>query len=137
MKKIAALLVGTLVCSLAAEPAFAGDLTTSISKAATELAGQQSTAARGANPYMIPGLALIGGGGVVAVLGMLSTTSASCTVSTSTVACDTGNNKGLLFGGLGIAGVGVWLLMKGEHERKDIDVAITPRGAAVKKTIRF
>lgn len=141
MKKTAAVLVGILICSLVAEPVFAGDLATSISKAATELAEQQRPAARGDNPYMIPGLALIGGGGVLAILGMLSTSSVTCTSTdtrnTSTVACDSGNNKGMLFGGLGIAGVGVFLLMKGEKERKDIDVAITPHGGFVKKTLRF
>lgn len=133
-----------LMMTLASQPAFADPvLRRSIDNAATRFAQAASRpAARGENPYMVPGLVLISGGGVLTLYAFLSPSGVECsdtsTRNTFSVECGTKANKGLLFTGLGAAGVGVLLLMKGEkHRNASPSIVAVPGGAAVLHRIQF
>ena len=67
-----------------ANPALAGPISVSVAKAAKELAAEQATKPGGGkNPYLWPGMALIGGGAVLAAVGFLRTTGAEVNIGTN------------------------------------------------------
>ena len=84
---------------------------------------------------------MIGGGAALALLAFVNPTGATCTdrstATTVSVSCGTTANKGLLFGGLGAAGVGAALLVRGEQLRSQTAIAATPHGLAVQRRFRF
>jgi hypothetical protein len=117
MRKTFAIVVAI---ALLATPVLAGDFQKSIQAAVRRTVADQSRpAARGENPYMVPGLALVGGGATLVVLGFISPSGVECTsdLSATNVSCGTTANKGLVFAGAGAAALGGLLLMKGEKAR--------------------
>lgn len=134
-----------LACSLALSgTAFAGGIRDSIPGAVERnLAEQARQRGRGDNPMMIPGIALIGGGGLLMALGLMSSSGVECTVGESrsgaiTGGCDTKSNKGLIFAGLGAAGVGGFLLMRGAKQRNSSPYIMpTVGGVSVGQRLSF
>jgi len=128
--------------SFQAAQAVAGDLDTSIRAAAKSLSSQSRSAARGENPYETPGLVLLGVGGGVLVYGLLYPTGVGCTDnSTKTnVAfdCGTTHSSGVIIAGAAMAGVGTYLLWKGQQNKsRGPEVAPTAKGVVVKQRIRW
>lgn len=92
---------------------------------------------------MIPGIALVGGGALLMLLGFMSTSGVECTVGetrsgTITSGCDSKSNKGLIFAGLGAAGLGGVLIMRGEKQRNSAPYIMpTAGGVAVGQRLSF
>lgn len=59
----------------------------------------------------------MGVGGGLTVYGLTHTTGVECDFGNANLGCKTTRSKGLVFGGLGAAGVGLWLFMRGERQR--------------------
>lgn len=111
----------------------------SIERAARALAAQaQRPAARGDNPYLIPGVVLIGTGGTVLLYGLVHDTGVSCDGTLFTVNCQTTKSKGTIIAGAAIAGVGAILLMKGEQDRSPSpEVVFGAGGVMIRKRFRW
>jgi len=128
---------------MATSPAFADSpFRQSVDRAvAASAQAPRSTAMRGPNPYMLPGLALLGGGVTLFAMAFALPTGAECTdKSTSTrvsVECGTKANKGLMVAGLAAAAGGGYLLMKGEKQRSAPSVSFAPGRVVVRQRFRF
>ena len=106
-------------------------------KTATSSLGKaQRPAARGDNPYETPAIILMAAGGGLVLFSMLDQ-GVSCSSSVTTFNCGSHANKGLLFAGLGSAGAGVFLFMKGEAQRNHPMIAPLPRGFILSHRIKF
>lgn len=107
-------------------------------KAVVEAEAQsQRPAARGENPYMLPGLILLGGGATLSVLGFVDKTGVECTGDLFTVDCGTKANKGLIVSGLAVAGVGAAVLVVGEGKRGMPSITAGPGRFVVKERVKF
>lgn len=131
-----------LAILLPASHARASDFADSIARAtgrAANASEQARSAARGENPYLVPGLVLVGGGATLALWGLLSTTGVECTSDplAINVKCDTTSNKGLTFAGLGAAGVGAILLWRGEQQRHQPEIVVQRGKVAVAQRFRW
>ena len=141
MKRQALALAIALGILLPATQVRANDFSDSIKREA-ERAAQQSNrpAARGDNPYMLPGVILIGGGATLMLFGFLDTTSVTCTdkggATSINVSCDSGHNNGLIVAGLAAMGAGGFLLWKGENGRSP-ELVTGPGRVAIRKRIRW
>jgi hypothetical protein len=85
-------------------------------KAATAAAAQttqQLSQAGNSNPYFLPSVLLMAGGGLVMLVGATHDTGASCTDTLSTFECHTTKSIGTVIAGAGIVGVGFYLFHKG------------------------
>lgn len=111
----------------------------SIDRAAKALAAQpQRPAARGDNPYLIPGVVLIGAGGTVLLYGLVHDTGVSCDATLLSVNCETTKSKGTIIAGAAIAGVGAILLMRGERDRsRSPELVFRPGGVMVRERLRW
>ncbi len=122
-----------LVMTAFATPAFAGDLKTSMKRAAVEAAQAsvpQPAPAR--NPYLAASAALVVGGAAIAIYGFTHVTGASAstnTAGTSFTATET-HNTTLGVVGLGIAAVGGGLYFAGQ-KKVHPEVSFTPGGASI------
>ena len=105
--------------------------------AAAVKAEAQRPAARGENPYMLPGLILLGGGATLSVLGFMDKTGVECSSDFETVECGTKANKGLIVSGLALAGVGAAVLVVGEGKRGMPSVSPRPGGFVVRHRVTF
>jgi hypothetical protein len=136
-------LISLLVASLPTSQALAGDIKTSMSEAARRSASSQSRpAARGENPYETPGLVLLGVGGGVLVYGLLYPTGVDCTDrSTRTNVsfdCGTTHSAGVTIAGAAMAGVGTFLLWRGQQNRsRGPEVAVKAGSMAIQQRIRW
>lgn len=103
-------IVAFLLCG---STAAAQDLVTSAAAAAARL-GAQRTRPEPANddPYRLPGFIMLIGGGVLAIAGAADDTGVQCETSAGSFDCSTTKNKGLIFTGLGLAGVGSYFLLR-------------------------
>jgi hypothetical protein len=127
---------------LSASQARASGLTDSIERAAErEAAEQQRPAARGEHPYLVPGLAMLGGGGVILLYGLVHETGGECsvggTVANTTVKCETTHSTGTIVAGAAIAGVGAFLLLKGENQRSSPAIVAGPGRLGLVQRIRW
>ena len=106
--------------------------------AAREAAMQRGGRTRRSNPYGTASYVLMGAGGVMTLYGMLYR-GAKCEYDPTTfIDCKRTANKGLLFSGLGAAGLGVWLFVKGEGQRNTVpSVWFDGRHLAVSKQWSF
>jgi hypothetical protein len=113
------LLVVVLVLSMTA-PAFA-DIRESAAAQARRKA-QEAPAAKRANPYFWPGVGLMGGGALLALYGFNHTTGAEIHIGTdpagipTSITAEEKKATGLGFVGLGIAGAGAFVYMKGNKQ---------------------
>lgn len=131
------LLAVALVCGLLPSPAFAQSIQKAIKAEAVRAAQTQRPAARGRNPYQTPAIVLLGVGAGLFVLAFVSPSGFKCDADDDfNVDCGTTANKGLLFGGLGAAGVGAYLYFKGENMRGP-NIKPVSRGLVLEKRIRF
>ena len=78
---------------------------------------QRNRRTRRSNPYGPMSYALMGVGGGLAIYGMIHTSGVECDISETGLGCKETRNKAVIFSGLGAAGAGLWLFMKGENER--------------------
>ena len=85
--------------------------------AAFEAAMQRNRRTRRSNPYATLSYVLMGAGGGLTVYGLTHATGIECDLGGANIGCKQTRSKGLLFGGLGAAAVGLWLFMRGERER--------------------
>lgn len=114
----------------------------SIDKAVAEQAqAPRRRAARDENPHKVAALTLLGVGATLAVLGFVLPSGAECTDSSTSrgfaVECGTKANKGLLFAGVGAAGLGGFLYMKGERQRAAPSITATAGGVIIRQRVRF
>lgn len=93
-------------------------------------------AARGENPYMTPGLVLLGLGGALVVWGFAAPSGVKCSGDFLSVECGTTANKGLLFAGLASAGAGATLIMVGEGKRGRPTISLRLAGMALRDQTR-
>jgi hypothetical protein len=160
MKRV---LGAVLMLATACPSAFGGDFDESVKKAAAA-AAQSEAKSDGRNRYLLPGIALVGAGTVMALVGFLrpngvdvavqqSTVSvpvslpfsvplpitlpSTVTVAVPSITATTTHNTGLGIVGLGIAGVGSGLLIVGVRKDTTQIVQIAPGRIAVMKTVRF
>jgi len=129
-----------LILTLSGVPAIAGERPPAgpiAAAAAREIARQAREAPRGENPYMLPGLGLIGGGGTLMVLGMVYASGVECSETAYSFNCGTTHNKGLIATGAIVAGIGAFLIFKGESRRDSLEIAPKAGGFAVRHRIRF
>ena len=138
MKRIVSACV---VCTMTASTTFAGDLQDSIARAAASQTQAQTTANR-PNRYLWPGIALLGGGTVMALAGFLRPNGVEVTIQPTllfvpAVRVQTTHNIGLGVTGLGVAGVGGVLLILGARHAPVVTVTPERHGIAVTKTVRF
>ncbi len=93
---------------------------------------------RGPNPYLWPGIAVVAGGLVLAVIGFTDETGAEAGISdpfNPRITVDVKHNTALGITGLGVAGAGVALLMIGEGKRQPVGPSL---GAGLRAVaIRF
>jgi len=103
--------VVALVIALLPTSAFAQSIRTSI-KTVVAAGAEQRPAARGRNPHKTKGLVLLAAGvGMVLLSALASET--DCPIGQFGPECSTSANGPLLFGGLGVTGVGIFLMAKG------------------------
>ena len=142
-------IAAVLAFGLFACPCFAGDLRSSATKAMAEaLAADQRIGGAG-NPYLVPGLALAGGGAALAILGVtaLKTKTLESRIcrdasvlllgddlSTCNALKDT--NQALLWTGVGVAALGGTLLVLGRG-KAHAEIRPVPGGFGVFRTIEF
>lgn len=117
-----------LLALLMATPAFAGTLRRDINRAAVQAAGQlRAPVVQAKNPYLWPGIALLGGGGALAVLAgtALKEQTAACVGDLFGVVCGgtESTNKAVLWSGIAAAGAGAALLAIGARHAARIEVA--------------
>jgi hypothetical protein len=128
------LAVVVLILGLVPSSAFAQSLRHAAKQEGIRLAqNQRPTTARGDNPYETPAIILISGGTLLSVLALVAPAGINCD---NDLNCETTGHKGLLVAGLGMAGVGVGLFMKGERQRSP-DIALLPGGVYVGKRVKF
>ena len=134
-------LLAPLVLTLVASPVAAQEARFDLTKATAEAvkatleAEAQRPAARGENPYMLPGLILVGGGAALSVIGFTVQTGVKCTEDVSSFECGTTANKGLVFSGVAIAGVGAALIVIGQGKSGMPTLAPRPRGFEIRQRI--
>jgi hypothetical protein len=137
------LLITLLAVTIPATHAAAQTLTESFNREASRAAAAQSPrAGRYENPYETPGFVLVGLGGAIAVLGLLNPTGVDCTsrdtVSAYSVNCGATHSKVALIGGAGLAGVGGYLLWKGQQQStRAPEIVPTYRGIAIRQRVRW
>ncbi len=84
----------------------------------------QASAANGKNELLIPGLAVMGGGALVFLYGLVHETGVDCTTNVNASAtqvsanCGTTRSKAVIFAGAAIMGAGGYLIWKGDRDRK-------------------
>ncbi len=150
MNGIRRTLAVALVAGIALMPtqAYASDLlASSIASAAKEAAAAAQARPNAAgnndeNPYFLPGVILLSAGGVVALYGMTHDTGVSCnTTGTnrgSSFSCGTTKSKGTIIAGLGIAGVGGYLLFKGNQQKKSSpEIVAGPHVLGLRQHLRW
>lgn len=127
-------LVACLLIVIFASPA-AADIRGSVAREAALAAapfldgGQARPNARGQggdNPYLIPAIALIGVGSVVALYGMTHETGVACSSNSAStsVSCGVTKSKATIFAGLGMVGVGTFLFVKGKKRSSSPELLI-------------
>lgn len=133
------ILVAVLVLALSGVPAFAGEEPGPLAAAAARAAVQLRPAPRGENPYMLPGLGLVGAGGTLVVLAMAYPSGVKCSADDEfmAVACGTTHNKGLIGAGAALAGLGAFLILRGESRRDSFEIVPKAGGFAVRHRVRF
>ena len=116
--------VVTVVLALivAAPSAYADTLfRRSIDKAVAAEVQANRRAARDENPHKAAAITLLSAGAGLVILGFTMPSGVECTDNstsrTISIDCGTKANKGLLFAGVGAAGLGGFLYMKGERQR--------------------
>jgi len=134
-------LIFTLTMSVA--PAFAeSQFRKSMTDAAVADAQARSRRARAENPYKMPGLVLLSAGAALTLFGFIFPSGVECTdrggAFSLDVQCGTKANKGLLFTGIGAAGVGTFLMMKGSRD-SSASPSVSPLvgGFVVRKSVGF
>lgn len=131
-----------LVLLVATPAAYADTLfRRSIDKAVAEEA-QAATrrAARDENPHKGAAITLLSAGAGLVLLGFVMPSGAECKETNSSlygIECGTKANKGLLFAGLGAAGLGGFMYMKGEQQRATPSIMTTAGGVVVRSRVRF
>ncbi len=132
-----------MLCGLlVAAPGFAGDLHSSIDRAARQAAARQPAAMAGTrNPDLWPGVALLAGGGALAVLAgtALKQTTAACVGDLFGVVCagTEQTNKAVLWSGIAAAGLGATLLAIGAHHRARASLVLAPGTVGVVKRLSW
>ena len=130
-----------VVFTLTASTAFGGDLQDSIARAAASQTQQQTTTSR-PNRLLWPGIALVGGGTVMALVGFLRPNGVEVTIQPTpsfvpAVSVRTTHSVGLGVTGLGVAGVGGVLLILGARNPPVVTVTPERHGISVARTVRF
>ena len=131
-----------LALLIAAPSAYADTLfRRSIDKAvAAEVQASRRRAARDENPHKVLALGLIGAGATLAILAFVMPSGVECREtgpSVFSLECGTKANKGLLFAGLGAAGLGGIMYMKGERQRAAPSITPTIGGVVIRQRVRF
>lgn len=132
-KRLAA---ASLVLGLLPSAAFAQSIRESAAKEVAKLAQAQTQrpSSAGENPYRTPAIVLMGGGAALALVGLEMK---SCSIGIGTdYSVNCGSNKGVMFAGLGAAGLGAVLFARGESQRRPFIAAI-PGGVYIGKRIKF
>jgi hypothetical protein len=129
-----------LLALLTTTSALAGTLRDDIHRAAVRAAVQErAPVARAGNPYLWPGIALLGGGGALAVLAgtALKEQTAACVGDLFGVVCGgtESTNKAVLWSGIAAAGAGAVLLAVGA--RHAAQVTIAPGQVAVMRHVSW
>lgn len=78
---------------------------------------QRNRRTRRTNPYGTLSYVLMGAGGTIAVYGMTHTSGVECDIGGDQIGCRQTKSKSVIFSGLGAAGLGLWLFVKGEGQR--------------------
>lgn len=128
-----------MIVSLLPAPSFAQSILALAERAvAAEL---QRPASQGRNPHATPAIVLMGAGASLVALAFIAPSGVSCEDTgrnLADISCGTHANKGLLFTGIGAAGVGVFLWMKGDRQRQSQpSVAPTAGGFVVRQRFSF
>jgi hypothetical protein len=95
---------------------------------------QRPSTARGDNPYETPAILLMAGGAGLTVLAAVLPPGLKCDNFGD---CATTGHKGLLVSGLGLAGFGAVLFLKGQSQRRPDIVPLPGRGLYVGQRLTF
>jgi len=136
------MIMTVMLCGLlVAAPGFAGDLQSSITRAARQAAAQPTRSTSPKNTYLWPGVALLAGGGALAVLAgtALKQTTAACVGDLFGVVCGgtEQTNKAVLWSGIAAAGLGATLLAIGARHGAHASVAVGPGRVEVLKRLTW
>lgn len=96
-----------------------GPLARAVETAVVEAVAQRSGRTRRSNPYGTVSYVLMGAGGLLTVYGLVHSTGVKCEEGSGLLDfnCSGTKSKGVIFSGLGAAGLGAWLFMRGERQR--------------------
>lgn len=133
------LTIALIIIPMLAPAVNAQDLLASANAEVERLAAEQRPrppASNDKDPYRLPGLIMLIGGGLLALAGAADTTGVRCESDAVSFGCSTTRNKGLIFTGIGIAGVGSYFLLRGQRERSP-SVQFGPDGFAVRHRLSF
>jgi hypothetical protein len=136
-----------LVALLSAPLAYAGPgpIAASAERQAQAAAAQTPTTdpKPATNKLLWPGLALVGGGATLAVVGFTRTTGASVDVNcdywddSCNISANEKHNTGLAIAGAGIAGLGGFLIWKGENDKNKANSRLELGPNNVRWTVKF
>lgn len=132
------IVVGLLLATFST-PAFAGDLKSSMRRAAVEAAQTAPRQAPAENPYKVGALALMIGGAAIAVYGFTHTNGAEISSNTTGTSVGVKETKstGIGFVGLGVAGLGAVMYGMGEKKKAHPEVSFGRHFAAVGARVRW
>jgi len=124
-----------LVILLSATIGNAGPLTDAVAKAAQTT--PPANAPAGKNKMLWPGVGLMAAGGLIALYGFNTASGAEIktNVTGTSTSVSVKRNTGVAVTGLGIAGLGGFLLYKGANDAKRQSIAVGPKGVTYK--VRF
>lgn len=124
-------------------PAFA-DLRSSLDRAvALSTTAQARPNAKGQNddnPYFVPAMVLMAGGGLVALYGMTRDTGVACsgTTSATSFSCGVTKSKATIFTGVGLVGVGAFLYYRGKAKQNSSpQIVVGPHGVGVRQSLTW
>lgn len=140
LKRVMAITVTSTLSLGGSWPAFADQDQPSVKKSIVEIAGRALASADQArpnapsqsddNPYFLPAVILMAGGGAVTLYGLTHDTGVACTSGTSSFSCGVTKSKVTIFAGLGMVGVGAFLFYKGKNHP---NVVFGPRMIGVRQ----
>ena len=89
------------------------------------------------NPYFLPGIVLLAGGGLLLLYGAIHESGAECTSTVNSFNCRTTHSTGVIVAGAAVAGVGGYLLYKGNQRRRSPQIVVGPHQVGIQQRIRW
>lgn len=122
----------------ASPPASVRPIADAASRQAAARAGGASAMKRRSRGLMYTGVAIWGGGLTMEILANTALKKEECLVTRSFFVCESGTNKPLLYGGLGVAGAGIVMWLVGAQKVPALpSVAFRRGGASITHSVRF